>query len=207
MNDLINTASGAAGAANSQLQNVGDMLISLTESFDNFYWLISAFCYVGAFVLLMSSIRKLSLVSASNGRGDQTYGGVLAAMVFGVLLAWIPELITSVSCTAAIAQEEARSVLDYRPSTASSNEYVNAIFDLLRLIGIIAFIKSIFMMRQIAGGLAPREITWGSAFWMMIGGIACYNIVPVIEVMAATFGLSGIITRLGLTENATTYGC
>lgn len=183
----------------------GDALTNLVKSFPGIYQLIGAFCYLAALVFIVIGIRRLAVVQQNKGRSDETHGGVIAALLFGALLAYVPELMNAATCTAATRYSTSR-MFDYVQHKHEAPANLGAVFDLVRLIGLVSFIKSLMLMRQIAHGIgdAGRSARWGQAFWMMIGGVAAWNIIPTISILAATFGIPGGVVASLVVEQAGT---
>ncbi|MDE0342657.1 MAG: hypothetical protein OXK82_05710 [Deltaproteobacteria bacterium] len=64
---------------------------------------------------------------------------------------------------------------------------IRAIFDVVSLIGLFAFVRGIFVLRAASDG--KPSATAGSAAMQMLGGAACWHIVTIIDALQTTLGI------------------
>ena len=72
--------------------------------------------------------------------------------------------------------------------TQAFNSLLNALFTIISLIGLIAFIRGWFVLRNAADGRSHQTIA--SGFWYLVGGIMAWHMVSVIDAIQQTLGIS-----------------
>ncbi len=170
-------------------RSLADALISLVRDVDAPLRLgISAVCYLLALGAFAQGC--LRLLRASNGfQGPAAMGTALCFLVCVVLVtlpSWIVggEMSLFGERTGGVA-----ATLGYGGGDAADamNQVLQAVFVIVGLIGLIAFIRGLFVLRAAADGRPGASA--GSAAVMMFGGLLAWHIVPVIGALQNSLGI------------------
>ena len=170
--------------------SIADALVSLVRDVDGpLKLLISAVCYLlalGAFA--QGCLRLLRSVN-----GFQGPGGIGTALCFlvCVVLVTLPSWIVGGELT--LFGERTGGVgatLGYGgggDEADAINEVLHAVFVIVGLVGLIAFIRGLFVLRAAADG--RQGASAGSAAVMMFGGLLAWHIVPVLGALQNSLGI------------------
>ncbi len=111
-----------------------------------------------------------------------------ATFLAGVVLLQVPAWMNAVAISFfGTAETPARAILGYGTPDASFDQLLAAVFTIVSLTGLIAFIRGIFVLRACSDG--KPSATAGSAAMHLIGGTAAWHIVAVIDAVQTTLGI------------------
>lgn len=170
--------------------SLADALVSLVRDIDEpLRFGISVVCYLLALGAFAQGC--LRLLRASNGvQGPGAMSTVLCFVVC-VVLATLPSWI--VGGEMSLFGERIGGLgatLGYGgggESADAMNELLKAVFIIVGLVGLIAFIRGLFVLRAAADG-RPGASAGGAAV-MMFGGLLAWHIVPVIGALQSSLGI------------------
>ena len=170
--------------------SLADALVSLVRDVDEpLRFGISVVCYLLALVAFAQGC--LRLLRASNGfQGPAAMGTVLCFVVCAVLVtlpSWIVggEMSLFGERTGGVS-----ATLGYGgggEAADAMNQVLQAVFIIVGLVGLIAFIRGLFVLRAAADGRPGASA--GSAAVMMFGGLLAWHIVPVIGALQSSLGI------------------
>ena len=169
--------------------SLADALISLVRDVDApLRFGISVVCYLlalGAFA--QGCLRLLRASERMQGPGGM--GTVLCFVVCAVLVT-LPSWIVGGEMT--LFGERTGGVgatLGYGGGEAADamNQVLYAVFIIVGLVGLIAFVRGLFVLRAAADG-RPGASAGGAAV-MMFGGLLAWHIVPVIGALQSSLGI------------------
>ena len=154
-----------------------------------FLGLVEIACWVmGLFLVLMAALRMLKH-SDSFGKGAPPSGlGTLATFLAGVILLQLPSWMNAVAITFfGTSATPTQAVLGYGTPDASIDRLLAAVFTIVVLTGLVAFIRGIFVLRACSDG--RPSATAGSAAMHIVGGTAAWHIIAVIDAVQTTLGI------------------
>ena len=171
-------------------RSIADALISLVRDVDEPLRLaISAVCYLLALGLFAQGCMRL-LRASDRLQGAAGMGTALCFIVC-VVLVTLPSWI--VGGEMSLFGERTGGVgatLGYGgggEAADAMNQVLKAVFIIVGLVGLIAFIRGLFVLRAAADG-RPGASAGGAAV-MMFGGLLAWHIVPVIGALQNSLGI------------------
>lgn len=168
--------------------SAADMLLNIKEQVPNLMRMVTAIGYVMGFYFIFYGILKLKQYGEMRTMmaSQHSLKGPLVYMVMGALLIYLPSTVQMGTSTFWGGQ----APLEYVAADSDQwGELLQACIMVVQLFGVIAFIRGIVMLTQLAGhGGQPGM--FGKALTHMIGGIFCINIYGFAQVILATLGLN-----------------
>lgn len=164
------------------------MMQTLQTNLGPLYKLVIATSYVMGIWFMVDGIFRLK--KYGQARTMMSTNTSLAKPVllfcFGLGLLYFPTLINiSVQSLWAYGSN---SILKYPTDTGLWNGVVNPLVDLIRLFGLIAFLRGMLILTRLANE-NPQPGSVGKGMMHITGGILAINIVGTVNVIKATFGL------------------
>lgn len=185
-----------AGQAMAATGDVGDMFARFGAIAPRIFELLTVFAYVAGATVVIGGIFALPRVE----KGQATHKNVLFRFVTGAALCALGPTLSTMSATIGAGGGEA-NVLSAGLAAAASGgggswcAAVGGMLLFVRLVGVIAIIKGLFMFKSHGEG---KDVGTGAAWAHMLGGSAALNIGFTAQVLANTFGLSVVSTVLCL---------
>ena len=170
--------------------NLAEMLIAFVADIrEPALTFIHVICWaVGLWLILWSALRMLRH-SDGFDKGAPPALGTMATLVAGVVRLQLPSWLDAATLTIFGTGDLHRTAsLSY--ATADDSPFdglVGSILDIVSVIGLIAFIRGIFVLRACSDG--RPNATAGSAAMHMIGGVAAWHIVAIIDALQTTLGI------------------
>jgi len=163
--------------------------IKMLENFNNAYpsiiRLVSAFCYLLGFLLIIRGVFYLKMYGELRTMmSTQTSAKIpLFLILVGSLFVFLPSTYNNIS----ISFFGSASVLSYDQVTTSMNPLLlKSIVGVVQIIGLLSFIKG--WMILVANAQQPGgQATVGKAITHIIGGLCAYNILGFTNVIWNTF--------------------
>lgn len=187
---VLATLFASAARAEGNLKTAGNLLVALTAEYGGLYSLINAICYTAGTALFVYGVVKLH-GAAKQQHGRQTVTQVIMGLFGSILILYAPTVINATSCT--LGLNTMNQVFDYQQTTGGSGayaEYMRALIDFIRFVGLCAMVSGVFSLRSIAAGTNAQEVTLTSVKWKMVGGAMAWNIVSVAGLVTNTFHLA-----------------
>ena len=173
--------------------DLGQALISLVRDVGpGLLLLVSAVCYVLALTAFAQGAMRLLKTSEDKFHAPSG-GGTALCFLICIVMATLPAWIDAAGRSLfgeGLAQ--AKVTLGYGARGADYEALLTAVFAIVALVGLFAFIKGVFMLRAAADGQPGAGA--GRAFAHMVGGIAGWHILALIQAVQASLG----ITVLGI---------
>jgi hypothetical protein len=187
------TNSGFNGATTGS--GLDAMMVNFTaDMFGPMLFALNFFGYVTGAVLLMVGISRL-LKSAQEGpRGPGGIGTIMTFLAAGAMLSMSP-MIGAFSQTffaSDTAATQATLVYSTGMNTAEVQHVqavVSAILQFMIVLGVVAFLRGIYIIREVAEGNSQASIMAGITH--MVGGALAVNLGPVMNAIQTTLGLTG----------------
>lgn len=171
--------------------NLAEMLIAFVADIRGpAIALILAVCWItGLWLILLTALRMLKH-SDSFGKGAPPAAlGTLATFLAGVVLLRLPAWLnaTTTSIFGAVPGHRSASIGYATSPDSPFDGLLAAVFAIVSLVGLIAFIRGIFVLRACSDGKPSASA--GSAAMHMLGGVAAWHIVAIIDALQTTLGI------------------
>ena len=174
--------------------DLGQAMISLVRDLEpGLLLLVSALCYVLALFAFAQGLLRLLKTSEDKFHapsGGGTALSFLICIVMASLPAWLSAAGESLFGSGA---RPAAASLGYGARGADYDALLAAVFTLVSLVGLFAFIRGAFTLRAAADG--KPGASGPKAFAHMAGGIAAWHIVAVIEAVQTSLGIAVLNIR------------
>ena len=174
------------------------------------YTLLSVFCYIVGILILCQSLGGLSRASQFSGGCSPTQsldaGPIVGFLIAGALLG-LPDTWLTINST--IFDGRANdSILAYSgvafstltignftlPADATFDAFMLVIILIIQLIGWIAFVRGLLMIKRAAEG--SGQASYGTAITHIIGGILAANLIATVDVIQQTVCNSACIVNV-----------
>ncbi len=152
--------------------------------------LILAMCFVaGLWLLLLTALRMLKHGDSFGKGAPPAALGTTATFLAGVVCVRLPSwLDASVTTIFGTNDLHRTASLGYASDPSSPFDgLLAAVFAIVSLAGLFAFIRGIFVLRACSDG--KPSATAGSAAMHLVGGTAAWHIVAVIDAVQTTLGI------------------
>ncbi len=160
--------------------------------------LLNFFCFCSGLIFIMIGISRLIKTSQEGARGPGGLGTVSTFATGGILLS-ATTLLRALSDTFfASARTETLASLTYTGTmsaaeTDAAYNVIAAVLKFMIIIGLISFVRGIFIMRDVAEGSQQASVMAGMTH--IIGGALAVNLGPLMNAIQSTLG----ITAFGVT--------
>ena len=175
-------------------QDLGQAMIALVRDLEpGLLLLVSALCYVLALVAFAQGLLRLFRTSEDKFHAPSGTGTALSFLICIVLAAlpsWIGAASESLFGTGAPA---GTASLGYGGQGAGYDALLAAVFAIVALVGLFAFIRGAFVLRAAAD--ARPGATGGRAFAHMAGGVAAWHLPAVIHALQTSLGIEVLSIR------------
>ena len=174
--------------------DLGQAMISLVRDLEPaLLLLVSALCYLLALVAFAQGLLRLFKTSEDKFHAPSGTGTALCfliCIVMAALPSWLGAASESLFGTATPA---GTASLGYGGRGADYDALLAAVFTLLALVGLFAFMRGAFVLRAAADG--KPEASAGKAFGHMAGGIAAWHLPAVIDALQTSLGIEVLTIR------------
>ena len=145
-------------------------------------------CWSAGILVFMSGCFRL--IRRGDGRGQAESGtGTFLTFAAAAVLGIFPELLDAGGRSLfGHLPGEGTAVLAYGSGEERHQELLWAVFQIVQLMGMFAFLKAWFVFRDAADG--TRGATASQGFAHLVGGICGWWILPVVDAVQNTLGIS-----------------
>jgi len=175
-----------AQAANVSTYSAADMLKHISEQVPSLTRLVTALAYVMGMYFIFLGVLRLKHAGEMRTMMSHEHSmkAPLIYLGIGAMLLYLPSSV-QMGLSTFWAEPNPYGYID---ESDQWMEFFNACFMIVQLVGIIAFIRGLVMLSQLAGHGGGQG---GFAKGMMhiIGGIFCINIYQFVQVVMVTLGL------------------
>jgi hypothetical protein len=191
INDHINTGFNEAGATGNGLDQM--LVLFTTSMFGPMSVLLNFFGYAAGIVLVMIGIMRLMKSAQEGVRGPGGIGTIMTFVTGGALLSFSPMIAAfSVSLFGA-DQTTTMGALTYTAGLQPAelghiNAVVAAIIKFVLILGLVSFLRGIFIVRAVAEGSQQASMMAGVTH--LVGGALAVNLGPLLNAIQATLGLT-----------------
>jgi len=176
----------SSGAYAVTVPNLATMLTNIAEAVPNLMKLVTASAYVLGMFFVIAGIMGMKHFGEARTMMSQEHGvsGPLIEFFVGIALIYLPSTIRSGLSTFWVSTNP-YAYLD--STTDQYTVFVNACYSIMQLVGVIAFIRGLLILKALGGGRG-HQATMGQALAHIVGGILCLNLYNTIQVLEVTIG-------------------
>ena len=150
--------------------------------------LLSLVCWLLALIAFFQGCTRL-LKASEDRYHAPPMAGIVVSFLAAAILAALPEVLAGAGKTFFGAQSHARASLGYAGAKAAEyDRLLAALFVIVRIMGLLAFVKGLFVLRAASDGRGAASVP--SAAFHMLGGLALWHILAVVAALQATLGIS-----------------
>ena len=185
---------GIRGTAVAERNDLGQAMISLVRDLEpGLLLLVSALCYVLALFAFAQGLLRLLKTSEDKFHAPSG-GGTALSFLICIVMAALPSWLSAAGESLfGSGTRPAAASLGYGARGAGYDALLAAVFTLVSLVGLFAFIRGAFTLRAAADG--KPGASGPKAFAHMAGGIAAWHIVAVIEAVQTSLGIAVLNIR------------
>ena len=201
MMDIVNSVMGGlfgsgGGCTPGSSHGLDSALACLmNDIFGPMHVLLNFFGIVAGTVLIMIGISRLLKSAQDGARGPGGIGTMMTFLVGGALIsfnslirAFSTSLFTSpVTFTYAEIRYDDGSIAG--AEMASAYSVISSVLQFMILVGLISFVRGLFIMRGVAEG--DNQASMMSSVTHLIGGALAVNLGPLLNAVQATLGITG----------------
>ncbi len=167
------------------------MFFLIADIFSPMLVLISGFGYLAGIILVMIGISRLLKTSQEGPRGPSGIGTIFTFIVAGVLFSIDTLMRAATGSLFGFTTIDAFGIIATTGDILVDNHIqsvISSIVAFMILVGLIAFVRGIFILRDVAEGNGQASLM--AALSHIIGGALAVNIGGVVNAVQSTFGLS-----------------
>lgn len=158
--------------------------------------LLNVFSYLAAIILLLVGIHRLTKTAQEGPRGPAGLGTIFTFLVSGALFSageMIGSFSSSLFGTASVTTNAAiaPTVIANAAERARVESVIEAVMTFVMIVGGIAFIRGLFVLRAFADG-GSQQATVAQALTFLFGGAVAINLGPFVNALQNTVGISGV---------------
>ncbi len=166
--------------------SLATMLTNFATAVPNLMRLVTAGAYVLGMFFVVAAIMGMKHFGELRTMMSQEHGvlGPVVEFFVGVMLLYLPSTIRTGLSTFWVTTNP------YAYVTSTSDQYstfINSCYSIMQIIGIIAFIRGLIILKKVGGGRAQQE-SFGKALSHLAGGILCMNLYNTLQVLEYTVG-------------------
>ncbi len=171
-------------------QGLGQILINFQTSFPGIVSLIFGFSYAAGLALAVVALLRMREIGDDSGRGQQSaLTGVVFTLFAAAALMFLPTMMASFSKTLFM---NSASPLDYANPLVTGGTLKSAIAGFIAMIGMIAFVRGIFVLRAVGNNGEHGNNSVMRAIVLLVAGVLCIHILDFLKILANTFGFAGL---------------
>ena len=166
-------------------QDLLQIILNFGASLEDIANLVASISYVVGIIFIMMGIKKLH--SSGEQRAQMFHpmemGGPLMSIITGVALIWWPVMLDALTASL----WGTTNPIGYDPNVdAEYKEVWNVILNVMRIVGLIAFIRGWYCLTK-AGEQGAQGMV-GKGLTHIVGGVLAFHMDAVIQVLFSTFG-------------------
>ncbi len=167
---------------------IGGALIRAVEDLDaRVMALIWVICFLLAVLAFIQGCLRLMRHANAGGAGPSLWSAGVSFLIAGVLMA-LPGVLAGAGETFFGRDTATSAMLSYSGGGHDYGELLAALAWIVRVVGLISFVKGIYVLRGASDG-APGATVSGASMHM-IGGVMAWHILPLLTAVQTTLGIS-----------------
>lgn len=176
----------SSGASAALIPDLSVMLTNFAESTPYLMRMVTGFAYVLGMFFVIQAILGMKHFGELRTMASQEHGlsGPVIEFFVGIALIYLPSTIPAALNTFWT------NPTPFAYKTTTSDQYamfISACFALIQVVGVIAFIKGLIILKKVGGGRSQQD-SMGKAMSHMVGGVLCMNLHDTLQVLEKTAG-------------------
>ena len=164
----------------------GALIAAVGELEEPVFLLIGAVCYLLALLAFIQGCLRILRHVDMGGAGPSLWSAA-ASFLIAVGLIWLPGVLAAGGTTFFAGAAPGTATLGYGGRGEDFGELLKALFWIVKVVGLLAFIKGLFVLRGASDG-APGATVSGAAMHL-IGGLMAWHILALIAAVQTTLGI------------------
>lgn len=162
------------------------------------YVALNFFCMIAGVIFIIVGISRLIKTAQDGPKGPGGLGTIMTFVTGGALLSLQP-LIRAFNASAfGTTTTKTRATLDYQSAMTQAERdaahgTITAIIQFVIIVGLISFVRGIFIIRSVGEGSQQASIMSGVTH--ILAGTLAVNLGPLLNAVQATLGLTGYGVR------------
>lgn len=148
--------------------------------------LIGVVCYLLALLAFVQGCLRILRHVDMGGAGPSLWSAA-SSFVIAAGLVWLPAVLEGAAGTFFAGKTPGTATLGYGGRGQDFDELLEALFWIVRVVGLLAFVKGLFVLRGASDG-APGATVSGAAMHL-IGGLMAWHILALIAAVQTTLGI------------------
>ncbi|MDE0173305.1 MAG: hypothetical protein OYH76_19190 [Defluviicoccus sp.] len=148
--------------------------------------LIGLACYLLALLVFVQGCLRILRHVDTAGAGPSLWSAAASFLIAAGLI-WLPGVLAGAGKTFFAGQTPGVATLGYGGRGEDFGELLKALFWIVQVIGLLAFVKGLFVLRGASDG-APGATVSGAAMHL-IGGLMAWHILALIAAVQTTLGI------------------
>jgi hypothetical protein len=186
------TGTGGGGLDCAMISMMNDLLGPM-------HVVLNFFAFCAGMVFIMIGISRLIKSAQEGARGPGGMGTIATFIAGGALISY-NELIRAMTQTLSMGQfgllPRTRTYITMQyvntPELAQAHVVMSAILKFMIIVGLISFVRGIFIIRGVAEGNSQSSLMAGATH--VVGGALAVNLGPLIMAVQSTLGITGYVT-------------
>lgn len=169
--------------------NIAQMLENIEQQIPALTALLTGFCYVGGFFMILSALFQLRKYGEMRTMmaGSAELKGPIIHIIIGACIVQLPVVLQIMTETTF----GTKNPLAYEASGDTSwDELASTIIIIVQFVGAIAMARGLFLLNKLGGGQAQPG-TFSKAIIHIIGGTLCFNAYATAQILFTTLGIFG----------------
>ncbi len=167
---------------------MGDMMVPM-------HTVLNFFAFCAGMIFIMIGISRLLKSSQDGARGPGGLGTIMTFVMGAALMSYNSILAAASSTLFAVPITATDATLSYTvgmggDEVAAAHTVVSSIIQFMIVVGLISFVRGLFIVRKVAEGDQQASIMAGMTH--IIGGAAAVNLGPLINAVQQTLGIGGL---------------
>ncbi len=168
--------------------DAGQAMISLVRDIaPGFAAVIAIVCYVLALAAFLQGLFRLLRMSNGGSGAPGGWGAVLSFVITAIMATFPSWLDAAGNSLFGVPRPSASAGLAYGGGAAGHDALLAAVFTIVRLVGLCAFLRGVFVLRAAADHRPGASA--GGACAHIVGGIGGWHITGVIDALQNSLGI------------------
>lgn len=149
--------------------------------------LAGLFCYLAALIVFVQGCLRLARYSEVGAGGGSLWGAGAAFAVAAVLVS-LPGVLEGAGESLFAGLSPGGAALGYGERSADFEKLLGAVFAIVQIVGLVAFVQGLFVLRAASDGQPGATVS--RAAMHMIGGLLGWHILAVLIGVQKTLGIA-----------------
>lgn len=199
VDDLLGLGGDAAGSVSGGLDVM--MACAMSDIIGPLHSLLNFFTFTAGIILIMIGISRLIKTAQDGARGPGGIGTFMTFLAGGALISYNEFIRAFTSSFFGSGAKLTFAKLSYADDVGGAADHahmvISAILKFMIIVGLISFVRGIFIVRNVAEGNGQASLMAGMTH--MVGGALAVNLGPLLQVVQASLGITqyGIVFSTG----------